>query len=352
MRSVGIGEQAVAVEALDVVALERAAVAPDVDVVFLHGDDEHRAGDGAADRRGVEVGDAGRRDVERAALQRREAFGHELARGSRSGARFSAPYCSARARESPRSRARRADRGWRCTRTGSAPFCAHPVQRRARVEAAGERDADALADGNLLKDVQHREVIIIPSTLFSSGLWGGSFQSRKISHPPQRLDWPAHVPGESPGLGTRLAPPFFRVMVPSPEVWRATRLRFLDVARGASMFLVLLSHFASVYFRAPEQQEWRMALVHMGADSHVSHPQRRDDWAPCTSEPFRFPACANQARRSRPVSRCSIGHILLTASMSGVEDTVLVSEALTRSAFPCCSVRSSCRASADARGWP
>ena len=46
---VRVGEQAVAVEPLDVVALERAAVAPDVDVVFLHRDDEHRAGDGAAD---------------------------------------------------------------------------------------------------------------------------------------------------------------------------------------------------------------------------------------------------------------------------------------------------------------
>ena len=34
---VGVDEQAVAVEALDVVALEGAAVAPDVDVVFLHG---------------------------------------------------------------------------------------------------------------------------------------------------------------------------------------------------------------------------------------------------------------------------------------------------------------------------
>ena len=34
---VGVDEQAVAIEALDVVALEGGAVAPDVDVVFLHG---------------------------------------------------------------------------------------------------------------------------------------------------------------------------------------------------------------------------------------------------------------------------------------------------------------------------
>ena len=75
---IGIREQPVAIEPLDVVALERAAIAPDVHVVFFHGDDEHRAGDGAAERRGVEVGHAGRRDVECAALQRREALGDEL----------------------------------------------------------------------------------------------------------------------------------------------------------------------------------------------------------------------------------------------------------------------------------
>jgi hypothetical protein len=51
-----IREQAVAIEPLDVVAFERAAVAPHVHVVFFHRDDEHRAGDRAADRRRVEVG--------------------------------------------------------------------------------------------------------------------------------------------------------------------------------------------------------------------------------------------------------------------------------------------------------
>ena len=99
MRRFGIGEQAVAVEALDVVALERAAVAPDVDVVFLHRDDEHRAGDGAAERRGVEVGDAGGGDVERAALQRGDALRRRAARGSRSSRAFSAPYCERLARD-------------------------------------------------------------------------------------------------------------------------------------------------------------------------------------------------------------------------------------------------------------
>ena len=89
-------------------------------VVFLHGDDEHRAGDGAADRRRVEVGHAGGRDVERAALQRREAFGDQLLRGSRRAApsrRRTAAPCG----ESRRSPVRRAVRGSPCRRTESRP---------------------------------------------------------------------------------------------------------------------------------------------------------------------------------------------------------------------------------------
>lgn len=43
-----------------------------------------------------------------------------------------------------------------------------------------------------------------------------------------------------------------------------TRLRFLDASRGLTMFFVLLSHFAAVYFSAPEQEAWRAALVRIG----------------------------------------------------------------------------------------
>src|SRR5690606_10278687 len=75
---VGVGEQAVPVETLDVVALVRAAVAPDVDAVCFHGGHEHGAGDGAPDGRGVEVRDAGGADVEGAGLQGRDAFGSQL----------------------------------------------------------------------------------------------------------------------------------------------------------------------------------------------------------------------------------------------------------------------------------
>ena len=147
---VRVGEQAVAVEPLDVVALERAAVAPDVDVVFLHRGDEHRAGDGAADRRGVEVGDAGGGDVERAALQRPRAPRRRAARGSRSAAP-SRRRTAARGAGSRRSPARRAGRGSRCRRTGSRPWRASSAAPRScrgrrrtrcrlsrRWEAAGE----------------------------------------------------------------------------------------------------------------------------------------------------------------------------------------------------------------------
>ena len=75
----GVGEQAVAVKALDVVALEGAAVAPDVDLIFLHGGHQHGAGHGAANGSGVEVGDACGRDMKSTTLQRRNALSSELA---------------------------------------------------------------------------------------------------------------------------------------------------------------------------------------------------------------------------------------------------------------------------------
>ena len=56
---VRVDQQAVAVEALDVVALVGGAVAPDVDAVVLHRPHQQRAGDGAPERGGVEVRLAG-----------------------------------------------------------------------------------------------------------------------------------------------------------------------------------------------------------------------------------------------------------------------------------------------------
>ena len=150
---VRIGEQAVAVEPLDVVALEGAAVAPDVHVVFAHGDDEHGAGDGAAERRGVEVGGAASGDVEGAALDRGDAFGDELRP----------------ALDEPRQLRAVGHRLLRdvvvvllvgLTEIGgvgvrNGALGAHPVQRGAGIEAAGKRDADLFAGGKTLKNVGH-----------------------------------------------------------------------------------------------------------------------------------------------------------------------------------------------------
>ncbi len=92
---VGVGEQPVAVEALDVVALEGGAVAPDVDVVFLHRRDEHRAGDARPMRRGVEVRDARGGDVERAGLRVRRCLRAPAAARQSMRRALAAPYSSA-----------------------------------------------------------------------------------------------------------------------------------------------------------------------------------------------------------------------------------------------------------------
>ena len=55
-----VGQQTVAVKALNVIAFEGAAVAPNVDIVFFHGGDKHGAGDCAANGGGVEVSHASR----------------------------------------------------------------------------------------------------------------------------------------------------------------------------------------------------------------------------------------------------------------------------------------------------
>ena len=42
-----------------------------------------------------------------------------------------------------------------CVGVGDGTLAAHPVQRRARVETAGERDSDLLTYGNVFQDVRH-----------------------------------------------------------------------------------------------------------------------------------------------------------------------------------------------------
>ena len=69
-----IGQQAVAVEPLDVIALVRRAVSPDGDVVIEHRPHEQRARDGPAQRGGVEVHAIARADVEGPARDGRQAL--------------------------------------------------------------------------------------------------------------------------------------------------------------------------------------------------------------------------------------------------------------------------------------
>ena len=138
-----VDQQAVAVEALDVVALVGAAVAPDVDAVGVHRLDEQRAGHRPTERGRVEVRLAGRGDVEGAALQRHQALADELRaavdearllgtlrRPLRDARQIGSSYC-------PRSAVYRVGR--RLRRASTRPP--------RGVEAAGEGDADALAHG-------------------------------------------------------------------------------------------------------------------------------------------------------------------------------------------------------------
>ena len=138
-----IGEQAVAIEALDVVALERAPVAPDIDVVILHCEDEHRAGDGAADGCRVEVRDARGGDVKRAALERRDPFGDQLCTAVNQ-----ARFLGAVGECLPGDLVvvlfvRLSEVGRVGVRDGA--LAAHPMKGGARVEAARKRYADVLA---------------------------------------------------------------------------------------------------------------------------------------------------------------------------------------------------------------
>ena len=146
-------QQAVAIEPLDVVSLERAAIAPDVDVVFLHRDDEHRAGDRSADRRGVEVGNARGRDVERPCLQRGNPFVHQLAAAIDEPRVFGAVLQRTARDLVVILLVGLAEVGGVCV--GNRALAAHPVECCARVEAAGKCDADLFAGRNSLKDRRH-----------------------------------------------------------------------------------------------------------------------------------------------------------------------------------------------------
>ncbi len=150
---VGVDEEAVAVEALDVVALEGGAVAPDVDVVFLHGGDEHGAGDGAADGRGVEVRDAGGGDVEGAGLEGGDAFADEREAGVDEAGLFGAVLEGLARDGVVVGLVGLAEVGG--VGVGDGALLLHPVEGGGGVEAAGEGYAYALVGGEGFEDGGH-----------------------------------------------------------------------------------------------------------------------------------------------------------------------------------------------------
>ena len=149
----GIDEQAVAVEALDIVAFKSGAVAPDLDVVLLHCGHQQGAGNGAADGSGVEVGHAGGGDVEGAGLERGDAFANQRAAAVDEAGLFGAVFES-RARNS-------VVVGFvglaqvSCVGVGNCALLLHPVQGGRGVEPAGEGNADFLPRGQRFENCGH-----------------------------------------------------------------------------------------------------------------------------------------------------------------------------------------------------
>src|SRR5699024_9583196 len=139
-----VGHEAVAVEALDVVALVGGAVAPDVDAVLLHSAHEQRPGDRTAQGSGVEVGLAAGADVERAALQGDEALLDEQALGVDEAGDLCAVLLRAGCDAVEVGLVVLADIGR--VGAGDGSLVAHPRDCAGGVKAAGEGDSNVLTD--------------------------------------------------------------------------------------------------------------------------------------------------------------------------------------------------------------
>src|SRR5699024_1086712 len=139
-----VGHEAVAVEALDVIALVGRAVAPDVDAVLLHGAPEPRPGDRTARGSGVEIGLAAGADVERAALQGDEALLDEQALGVDEAGDLCAVLFRAGCDAIEVGLVVLADIGR--VGAGDGSLVAHPRDCAGGVQAAGEGDSNVLTD--------------------------------------------------------------------------------------------------------------------------------------------------------------------------------------------------------------
>ena len=149
----GVGQQTIAIKALNVVALVSAAIAPYVDVVFFHGGHQHGAGHGAANGGGVEVGDAGGRDVKRTALQGRNAFMGQLFAAVYEAGQLSAVFFGFSRNFFVVGFVGLAEVGGVSVRHSA--FLTHPEQSSTGVQAARKCNAYFLARGNVLKNGGH-----------------------------------------------------------------------------------------------------------------------------------------------------------------------------------------------------
>ena len=101
------------------------------------------------------------RDVKGAALQRGDALGHELPAAIDQTRELGAVLARAARNVVVVRLVGLAEIGGVGVRDGA--LLAHPVNRGARIEAAGERNADLLADGKALKNICHAPQMLSPS---------------------------------------------------------------------------------------------------------------------------------------------------------------------------------------------
>ena len=150
---VGVHQQAVAIETLDVVALVGAAVAPHVDTVLVHRPDQQGAGNGPPERGGVEVGPPRRGDVERTTLKRYEALVHQLGAAVHQACFLGAVLLRPTGHTWQVGLIVLAEIGG--VAVGDGALFAHPRHSGRGVETSAKRDTDPFTDGERREHLGH-----------------------------------------------------------------------------------------------------------------------------------------------------------------------------------------------------
>ena len=139
-----VGQQAIAIEALDVIALEGRTITPDVDTVFMHCPHQQGASHRTAQRGGVEICATTRTNVEGTTRQRSQTLFDQLRAAVNRASNLGAVL--------HRTRRYAGDVGLVVlpdvcgVGAGNGTPVAHPGNGHGRVQPAGEGDADTLPD--------------------------------------------------------------------------------------------------------------------------------------------------------------------------------------------------------------